>query len=109
MQFIRGLIYFREKIIKLSVGFLCNNLIPGISNNLVSYVIRSVSCFRQKLSDSVLPKISGRSYKHFKLVNYDSKVVIWGIFQSVTTLEPKMFIRLATAKSMITYARQIGL
>ena len=29
--------------------------------------------------------ISGQSYKHFKLVNYDSKVVIWGIFQSGTT------------------------
>ena len=30
---------------------------------------------------------SGQSYKHFMLVNYDSRVVIWGIFQSGTTLE----------------------
>ena len=30
---------------------------------------------------------SGQSYKHFTLVNYDSRVVIWGIFQSGTTLE----------------------
>ena len=29
----------------------------------------------------------GQSYKHFMLVNYDSRVVIWGIFQSGTTLE----------------------
>ena len=29
----------------------------------------------------------GQSYKHFTLVNYDSGVVIWGIFQSGTTLE----------------------
>ena len=29
----------------------------------------------------------GQSYKHFTLVNYDSKVVIWGIFKSGTTLE----------------------
>ena len=29
----------------------------------------------------------GQSYKHFTLVNYDSRVVIWGIFQSGTTLE----------------------
>ena len=30
---------------------------------------------------------SGQYYKHFTLVNYDSRVVIWGIFQSGTTLE----------------------
>ena len=29
----------------------------------------------------------GQSYKHFTLINYDSKVVIWRIFQSGTTLE----------------------
>ena len=31
--------------------------------------------------------ICGHSYKHFTLVNYDSRVVIWGFFQSGTTLE----------------------
>ena len=31
--------------------------------------------------------ICGQYYKHFTLVNYDSRVVIWGIFQSGTTLE----------------------
>ena len=30
---------------------------------------------------------SGQSYKHFTLENYDSRVVIWGIFKSGTTLE----------------------
>ena len=30
---------------------------------------------------------SGQSYKHFMLVNYDSRVVKWGIFQSGTTQE----------------------
>ena len=30
---------------------------------------------------------SGQSYKHFTLVIYDSRVVIWGIFKSGTTLE----------------------
>ena len=30
---------------------------------------------------------SGQSYKHFTFVNYDSRVIIWGIFQSGTTLE----------------------
>ena len=29
----------------------------------------------------------GQSYKHYMLVNYDSRVVIWGIFQSGMTLE----------------------
>ena len=43
----------------------------------------------------------GQSYKHFKLVNYDSWVVIWGIIKSGTTLKSffykrKFFIRLAT-------------
>ena len=35
------------------------------------------------------PKIdnSGQSYKHFTLVNYDSRVVLWGIFQSGITLD----------------------
>ena len=31
--------------------------------------------------------ICGQSYKHFTLVNYDSRVVKWGIFQSGSTLE----------------------
>ena len=30
---------------------------------------------------------SGQSYKHFMIVNYDSRVVIWGNFKSGTTLE----------------------
>ena len=30
--------------------------------------------------------ISGQSYKASTIVNYDSRVVIWGIFQSGTTL-----------------------
>ena len=44
---------------------------------------------------------SGQSYKQFTLVNYNSRVVIWGIFKSGTTLELQFtcvtfFIRLAT-------------
>ena len=31
----------------------------------------------------------GQSYKHFTIINYDSRVVIWGIFQSGTTLHLK--------------------
>ena len=31
--------------------------------------------------------VCGQSYKHFTIVNYDSRVVIWGIFKSGTTLE----------------------
>ena len=30
---------------------------------------------------------SGQSYKHFTLVNFNSRVILWGIFQSGTTLE----------------------
>ena len=33
------------------------------------------------------PMISGQSYKRFMIVIYDSRVVIWSIFKSSTTLE----------------------
>ena len=33
-----------------------------------------------------------QSYKHFMLVNYDSRVVIWGIFKSGMTLESQFTI-----------------
>ena len=32
-------------------------------------------------------KTSGQSYKQFSVVIYESRVVIWGIFMSGTTLE----------------------
>ena len=31
--------------------------------------------------------IGGQSYKNFTIINYDSRVIIWGIFKSGTTLE----------------------
>ena len=31
--------------------------------------------------------ICGQSYNHFTIINYDSSIVIWGIFKSGTTLE----------------------
>ena len=31
--------------------------------------------------------LSGQSYNHFTIVNYNSSVVIWGIFKSGMTLE----------------------
>ena len=31
--------------------------------------------------------LCGQSYKYFTLVNYNSRVVIWGMFQSGMTLE----------------------
>ena len=46
----------------------------------------------------------GQSYKHFTLVNYYSRVVIWGNFKTgmynsrVIINERKMFIRLATGQ-----------
>ena len=48
-------------------------------------------------------KNSGQSYKHFMLVNYDSRVGIWGYFpvrydSRVVIYEHKMFIRLATGE-----------
>ena len=42
---------------------------------------------RRRFEPNEETHFSGQSYKHFTLVNYDSRVVIWGIFQSGTTLE----------------------
>ena len=38
-------------------------------------------------SGSILNRTSSQSYIGSMIVNYDSRVVIWGIFQSGTTLE----------------------
>ena len=51
------------------------------------------------LKDLFLRYASGQSYKHFTLVNYDSKVVAdWKTYYDprVVIYEHKMFIRLAT-------------
>ena len=86
------------------------------TNGIVQTSSKSVQCtscicswkeflFGHFRENSMMGEVSlcscGQSYKHFMLVNYDSRVVIWGIFQSGMTLESqiherKMFIRLAT-------------
>ena len=53
-------------------GFLASNECVQLDYQIISQVA-SADC--------------GQSYKHFTLVNYDSRVVIWGIFQSGMTLE----------------------
>ena len=40
-----------------------------------------------KPQQKIKHETSGQSYKQFALVIYDSRVVIWGIFKSGTTLE----------------------
>ena len=53
------------------------------------------------LKDLFLRYASGQSYKHFTLVNYDSKVVAdWKTYYNprVVIYEHKMFIRLATGR-----------
>ena len=57
-----------------------------------SDTLRSPSCEGNKIANQTELTdegfgTCGQSYKHFTLVNYDSRVVIWGIFQSGTTLE----------------------
>ena len=47
-------------------------------------------CYKDKMAkmyDTENIHSCGQSYKHFTLVNYDPRVVIWGIFQSGTTLK----------------------
>ena len=53
-----------------------------LTTKFILYVhIGSGGCGRAVASET-----SGQSYKHFTLVNYDTRVVIWGIFQSGMTL-----------------------
>ena len=55
---------------------------------IVEHFLQKSNLFNQRLIiDRVASVTSGQSYKHFMLVNYNSGVVIWGIFQSGTTLE----------------------
>ena len=42
---------------------------------------------RSESNNSVSASFCGQSYKQFTLVIYNSRVVIWGIFKSGTTLE----------------------
>ena len=50
-------------------------------------VLHVYRIINKKLGHLDLIGNSGQSYKQFMLVNYDSRVVIWGIFKSGTTLE----------------------
>ena len=67
---------------------------PNSETNLVSLVklwnqrrgTNMFYIFHLRASRELGPT-SGQCCKHFMLVNYDSRVVIWGIFQSGTTLE----------------------
>ena len=52
--------------------------------NAQGRIVVPVNIDDNRISDADL---CGQSYKHFTLVNYASRVVIWGIFQSGTTLE----------------------
>ena len=70
------------------------------ANSMLAFNMQSYDCNRKKLClkqglNLLCPRnmgvdggaISGQSYKQFTLVIYDYRVVIWGIFQSGTTLE----------------------
>ena len=45
--------------------------------------------------------ICGQSYKHFTIVIYDPRAVIWSIFKSGRTLERKMFIILPSGHTAV--------
>ena len=54
---------------------------------VLAYLNTSTNCL--SIFESILfsPLICGQSYKHFMIINYNSRVIIWGIFKSGTTLE----------------------
>ena len=45
------------------------------------------ACTETSKSKPVKQDACGQSYKQFRIVIYESRVVIWGIFKSGTTLE----------------------
>ena len=67
--------YTQEQFIPLEMVYYCGFSLGGKLENLdfLQKKFYNINC--------------GQSYKHFMLVNYDSRVVIWGIFQSGMTLE----------------------
>ena len=74
--------------------FLCKFLLRLFFHILIGCSKFSTNQSSQNESSVVLRrnfnyriKSSAQSNKHFTLVNYDSRVVIWGIFKSGTTLE----------------------
>ena len=59
--------------------------IPSIGQG-GSITLQSVLC-PQHFTFTMRSEYSGQSYKHFTLVIFESRVVIWGIFKSGMTLE----------------------
>ena len=56
--------------------------------NLVTVFASPTLCFQRKtFTFATGSRTFGHCYKHFMLVNYDSRVIIWGIFKSGMTLE----------------------
>ena len=72
------------------VSSFCLNLFKINVHVLAVMVERPYLCWRPPCGSGEDPwglVTSGQSYKQFMLVIYDSRVVIWGIFKSGTTLE----------------------
>ena len=65
----------------------------SIFQQMVALMIRSIQVLllfdleEAEYRPGLNRELCGQSYNHFMLVNYDSSVVIWGIFKSGTTLE----------------------
>ena len=75
-------------------------------NDIKAFIVDLVPSFNQLFH-------SRQSYKQFTLVIYESRVVIWGIFKSGTTLESVVIYErrgflLLTAGSTLTYVRHLS-
>ena len=67
-------------------GRITARLVSGLARQELTKLLL-FACGEAVESKLVKLEISGQSNKHFTLINYDSRVVIWGIFNSGTTLE----------------------
>ena len=68
-------------------SFLKRNCKGKIFRILTLPNVLNLSIWEKSTKHWNVHQTSGQSYKHFMLVNYNSRVVIWGIFQSGATLE----------------------
>ena len=69
-----------------ALGLFHPMMFHSVCSTFLLYQFRGKCRFLQKKFNSI--HYSGQSYKGSMFVNYNSRVIIWDIFKSGTTLEP---------------------
>ena len=69
------------------LAILAASLRPPYTEQCLKYILYCGGGGLSEYLEDTEELASGQSYKHFTLVNYDSRAVIWSNFQSGMTLE----------------------